>query len=114
MFLGGVLVLFIYITSLASNEKFSFSWSGLIMLMGAFTLFFLGACLCGVPSIEGGRTLADWGVVTPTLGLSGLVIKLYSTERFKITLLLVLYLLYALLVCAKIVNNYVGALRNFN
>jgi hypothetical protein len=40
--------------------------------------------------------------------------KLYRVERFKVTVLLILYLLYALLVCANIVRKYSGALRNFN
>jgi ABC-type polysaccharide/polyol phosphate export permease len=43
-----------------------------------------------------------------------IVMKLYSNESFKITLLLILYLLYALLVCAHIVRKYSGSLRNFN
>jgi hypothetical protein len=48
------------------------------------------------------------------VGLKDIVMKLYSNESFKVTLLLILYLLYALLVCAHIVRKYSGSLRNFN
>jgi NADH-ubiquinone oxidoreductase chain 6 len=59
VFLGGVLVLFIYMTRLASNEKFGFSWLGLfilgsfILIISLCTLFFIGPT-SGVPTpVEG-------------------------------------------------------------
>lgn len=115
VFLGGVLVLFIYITSLASNEKFSFDWTGLLIVLLTIAIVLVGALIGFLPSPETTASVID---LTPySIGLMSLgilVIKLYSIECFKITALLVLYLLYALLVCARIVNKYSGALRNFN
>jgi hypothetical protein len=81
----------------------------------AFGLLGLGAVfyLCPTPGVY--RSRFDWhpsgaGVV----GLRDMVMKLYSAECFKVTLLLIIYLLYALLVCANIVRKYSGSLRNFN
>lgn len=68
---------------------------------------------CPGPEVEG--ALPDWPV--GHLGFVGLkvaVMKLYSVECFRVTVLLILYLLYALLVCAHVVSKYSGALRNFN
>jgi NADH-ubiquinone oxidoreductase chain 6 len=115
VFLGGVLVLFIYITRLASNEKFILSWGSLGVAALVVGLLTLGVVfyLCPSPGVY--RVRSDWqpkGLDAASLGR--MVMKLYSDECFKITALLILYLLYALLVCANIVRKYSGSLRNFN
>lgn len=115
VFLGGVLVLFIYITSLASNEKFSVGWGTIIAVSGLVMAVLLGGCLTILPAPETTSIAPTWGLfgLWPE-SLGTLVVKLYSTGCYKVTALLVFYLLYALLVCANIVNKYTGALRNFN
>lgn len=114
VFLGGVLVLFIYITSLASNEKFMLGWGRLGVGLILVSLVFIGLTIYFLPSTYL-NDLGRWVIQVPCYqGLGGLVIKLYRVESFKSTALLILYLLYALLVCANIVGKYSGALRNFN
>lgn len=115
VFLGGVLVLFIYITRLASNEQFTVNWAvlGGIPAVGVFAVVGLGVLAC--PTLDSARVTVEWAPqALGSLGLGELVIKAYRVESFKITAMLVFYLLYALLVCANIVNSYAGALRNFN
>lgn len=115
VFLGGVLVLFIYITRLASNEKFSFTWRDLLIFAIFGFMCFIGACLIFIPSIDLLLPSLDWGVAFGggSVG-SGLMFKLYSSGSYLITLFLIFYLLYALVVCANLVGGYPGALRNFN
>jgi hypothetical protein len=43
-----------------------------------------------------------------------MMLKLYRSYSYEITLFLIFYLLYALVVCANLVGGYPGALRNFN
>lgn len=115
VFLGGVLILFIYITRLASNELFSTSWFTLGVGLGLAVLGTLGLVLFIVPTLGPTSGFAGFDPITNRLILlSDLVIKIYRAISFKITALLIWYLLYALLVCAHIVNKHSGALRNFN
>lgn len=115
VFLGGVLVLFIYITSLASNEKFSLNWAGLFITALVGCVVLVGVLFYMFPAPDTSLLIGPWCIETfRTMGVWELVSKLYSTESFKVTILLILYLLYALLVCANIVRKYSGALRNFN
>jgi NADH-ubiquinone oxidoreductase chain 6 len=59
VFLGGVLVLFIYITSLASNEKFTFDWIGLLTLTLVVGIAIIGVLLGLLPSSEAPPIVAD-------------------------------------------------------
>jgi NADH-ubiquinone oxidoreductase chain 6 len=114
VFLGGVLVLFIYITRLAANEKFIFSWGGIVVGGSFMLLIFLGLTLSFFPRPEL-LGLTGWGLPWgASLHLGGMVVKLYSSESYLLTLFLIFYLLYALVVCANLVGGYPGALRNFN
>lgn len=50
VFLGGVLVLFIYITRLASNEKFTLDWGSLGVAFLVFGLLVVGGVFYMCPS----------------------------------------------------------------
>lgn len=112
--LGGVLVLFIYITSLVSNETFSFSW--LDIFMGRVVFFLAVGCVLifiapvgrSLTVIEELSTLNYRN--TEIIGLE----KLYSGYSFILTSFLIVYLLYVLLVCVRIVGVKTGPLRKFN
>lgn len=112
--LGGVLVLFIYITSLVSNETFSFSWldlaTGVLILVLAITslLLFIAPLGRSLTFMESLVSLTYTN--TEIVGLE----KLYSGYRFILTLFLIVYLLYVLLVCVRIVGVKTGPLRKFN
>lgn len=113
VFLGGVLVLFIYITSLASNEKFSFQWKELSILLfiGGVTVLMFG--LYFLPSNY--FIFSDLrNIVTSNINFTELLLfKLYRSTTYHLTLIIVFYLLFVLLVCASIVVPRSGALRNF-
>jgi NADH-ubiquinone oxidoreductase chain 6 len=114
VFLGGVLVLFLYITRLAANEKFIFKWSNIVfmVLRGALVGVLL---LITLPSTVS-NSLGDFTYninITP-VDVPILVIKLYRSFTYVVTLGLISYLLYVLLVCVAIVGGHAGALRNFN
>ena len=110
IFLGGILVLFIYVTSLASNESFSFSYSSIAASLIVLVLL--------VP------TTAIWDYYfnkfTGHLPLSPLregtsnvyiISWIYSSNLINFTLFIVIYLLLTLIVVVKITNLFKGPLR---
>nr|YP_009564008.1 NADH dehydrogenase subunit 6 [Gebiacantha plantae]QAX91358.1 NADH dehydrogenase subunit 6 [Gebiacantha plantae] len=112
IFLGGMLVLFIYVTSLASNEPFSLS------LMPLLTLFFL------IPLITGMLTLTDPmatlvnqshsinNYLFHSLNMtSTLTSSIYNQSTMMFTIFIVIYLLLTLFAVVKITNMFFGPLR---
>nr|YP_009112554.1 NADH dehydrogenase subunit 6 [Nephrops norvegicus]CEK40204.1 NADH dehydrogenase subunit 6 [Nephrops norvegicus] len=114
IFLGAMLVLFIYVASLASNEPFKFSTTALMITLGVS--FFLTATmllkdpLYGTPdiSILSSSVALDMFSLDTT---SSLVSTIYSPPTMSFTLFMVLYLLLTLIVIVKIVNLYSSPLR---
>jgi NADH-ubiquinone oxidoreductase chain 6 len=112
VFLGGVLVLFIYITRLASNDKFVLNFTDFLSVP-TFILILLGGVLISiVPSILNVPPSLDF--VQTYRRLVVCVAKLYNTQTYKFTIYLVFYLLLALLVCVNLVGVKTGGLRSFN
>nr|QNV11755.1 NADH dehydrogenase subunit 6 [Siphlonurus aestivalis] len=118
VFLGGMLVLFIYVTSLASNEMFSISSQALIL-----GLFFMG--LIFICSIVNDPLLWSTSAVTEQLNnltlittnesmTPDLLIKLYHTPSSLLTLLMVIYLFLTLIAVVTITNIFEGPLRSKN
>nr|YP_010025556.1 NADH dehydrogenase subunit 6 [Sarcophaga pauciseta]QOQ35855.1 NADH dehydrogenase subunit 6 [Sarcophaga pauciseta] len=114
VFLGGMLVLFIYVTSLASNEMFSFSMKLLITTMMIFTLsttilFFMDKnTLMQFINIE----------TQPIFNLNSYIMenslplnKLYNYPTNLLTIMLMNYLLITLIVVVKITKLFKGPLR---
>jgi hypothetical protein len=75
-----------------------------------FTAFFLN--LPNAISISLSDTIIRSGGGLPET--ARLVIKLYRNFTYVMTVGLIAYLLFVLLVCVAIVGGYAGALRNFN
>lgn len=116
IFIGGILILFIYISSLSSNEKISFSFG---IFIKNFSLF----CLIPVTLIFDNFFLPK----TKNTDLSKLnefiilinenhinISKLYETPNNWITIILILYLLLTLIIVVKITNSFIGPLRQKN
>nr|AIW06220.1 NADH dehydrogenase subunit 6 [Siphlonurus sp. MT-2014] len=118
VFLGGMLVLFIYVTSLASNEMFSISSQALIF--GSFTLGLVFACsLFNDPLLWTSTVLTDPFNMTDLTSMSQssvpeLLIKLYHAPSSLLTLLLVVYLFLTLIAVVTITNIFEGPLRSKN
>jgi len=101
IFLGGLIVLFIYITRLASNEKFTYSTQ-------QKSIFIITTALLTATLITNSRQL--------DLTLSNRIInsfkEIYHSSIIILTALTITYLLLTLIVVIKIVSKYKGPLRN--
>nr|WNH42620.1 NADH dehydrogenase subunit 6 [Neoperla vicina] len=114
VFLGGLLVLFIYVTTLASNEMFSFTPSAVFMVL----LFWMASIVIYIiihplifPLNEKSADICStflpaWDhESTPTL------MKLYNNPTNLLTLMLALNLFLTLIAVVQITNIFNGPLR---
>nr|USG58194.1 NADH dehydrogenase subunit 6 [Aedes albopictus] len=118
IFMGGMLVLFIYVTSLSSNEMFSLSMKltfisiFMIMLFLMFYLFFDKLII--EPFINNNEmiklSLMNNFLTEDAISLN----KMYNFPTNLITLLLINYLFLTLLVTVKITKKNYGPLRPMN
>lgn len=117
IFLGGILVLFIYVTSLASNEIFSISSLLILLSTRAITLTAIVAWFTDKPIIsiilndEIKRTTSIT-IILPENSLN--LNKLYNYPTNIITIILIIYLLISLVATVKITNVFYGPLRPMN
>nr|QTF74330.1 NADH dehydrogenase subunit 6 [Sphecapatoclea sp.] len=114
VFLGGMLVLFIYVTSLASNEMFSFSMKlmfiSLIFLFISFTFLYNldKNLIIQYMNLEMQSTQNfNMYMMENSLTLN----KLYNYPTNLLTILLMNYLLITLIAIVKITNLFKGPLR---
>nr|YP_009349906.1 NADH dehydrogenase subunit 6 [Pseudorhynchus acuminatus]AQM40080.1 NADH dehydrogenase subunit 6 [Pseudorhynchus acuminatus] len=118
VFLGGMLVLFIYISSLASNELFSIPIKYLLimgMLISFFFILSLSIDYTYQPNLSSDMMTSSNFLISPSSNNSNnLLMKLYNNPTNYITLMLVSYLLLTLIVIVKITNIFFGPLRQSN
>nr|YP_004778161.1 NADH dehydrogenase subunit 6 [Liriomyza sativae]ADO79015.1 NADH dehydrogenase subunit 6 [Liriomyza sativae]AFL93392.1 NADH dehydrogenase subunit 6 [Liriomyza sativae] len=118
IFLGGMLVLFIYTTSLASNEMFSFSTklflnTMLYLLISMFIIFLIDKTY-----------IYNMFMNTEMMNMNDLIsflpenttslYKLYNYPTNFTTILIVNYLLITMIAIVKITNLFFGPLRMMN
>uniref|UniRef100_A0AB38ZHE8 NADH dehydrogenase subunit 6 n=1 Tax=Cicadellidae gen. 1 sp. 2 XYW-2023a TaxID=3078490 RepID=A0AB38ZHE8_9HEMI len=108
MMVGGLLVIFMYISSISSNEKFSFS---------KFFLFFLFFML--FLYIE--EFILDFHCFDSisffnyfSMDESFFLLKLYDLNCMMLTFFLIIYLIFTMVVVSYIVKHYKGPLRSLN
>nr|YP_010826789.1 NADH dehydrogenase subunit 6 [Porotermes planiceps]UYX57306.1 NADH dehydrogenase subunit 6 [Porotermes planiceps]WHM51963.1 NADH dehydrogenase subunit 6 [Porotermes planiceps] len=106
IFLGGMLVLFIYVTSLASNEMFSMSTKMLPIM--ASTMMTLTLMNMWIKNDSEESTKHEMIMNNTT---NNILEKLYNEPTGKLTIMLALYLFLALIVVAKVTNISKGPLR---
>nr|AGC22268.1 NADH dehydrogenase subunit 6 [Prionotropis hystrix] len=116
-FLGGMLVLFIYITSIASNEMFQFKsisvvLTGIMWLMLTTSLILLNKSLYIdlYKNSDSSLTNSIMNYQEMTLSLS----KIYNNPTFTITMMMMVYLFLTLLAVVKITNINQGPIRKIN
>nr|UFR82874.1 NADH dehydrogenase subunit 6 [Jumnos ruckeri] len=110
--IGGMLVLFIYMTSVASNEKFKFSIKMLTMIMIIFLIsssFFL---IIDHFMININNSYEETLTYTSDYKLS--LNKFLNMPLMFILLLMIVYLLITLIAVVKITNIKQGPLRQMN
>nr|YP_010999343.1 NADH dehydrogenase subunit 6 [Cricotopus trifascia]WPM93189.1 NADH dehydrogenase subunit 6 [Cricotopus trifascia] len=115
IFLGGMLVLFIYVTSLASNEMFNFSMKilvcSLIMFIAfCFFMFFMDKNLL-MNYLMNYENSSLMNMKLLMLENSLMLNKLYNFPMNMITILLMIYLFLTLIAVVKITNVFEGPLR---
>lgn len=112
VFLGGILVLFIYVTSLASNEMFKISFTSNLI---AITIIILPPSLIVLDRYSSGYVLNILNITDSRyLVLSSSLDKIYSYPTAVFTLTLILYLLLTLVVIVNITSVHAGPLRPIN
>nr|AIW06061.1 NADH dehydrogenase subunit 6 [Vietnamella sp. MT-2014] len=116
VFLGGMLVLFIYMTSLASNEMFSVSSSMILIIPLSAPIFLMFSFLSSnMPAIQPfPLTLNFISNFCKMQDLTLNLLKLYNSISAYLTILLVSYLLLTLIVVVIITNLDKAPLRAFN
>nr|YP_010895116.1 NADH dehydrogenase subunit 6 [Fazia fascifrons]WJW73642.1 NADH dehydrogenase subunit 6 [Fazia fascifrons] len=118
IFIGGMLVLFIYVTSLASNEMFTFSTKMFILMIT--TLFILTILMIffdkmilifnSLNNEMNSISYLNSYIMENTLNLN----KLYNYPTNMITILLMNYLLITLIATVKITKLFYGPIRSMN
>nr|AWB98664.1 NADH dehydrogenase subunit 6 [Anopheles triannulatus] len=118
IFLGGMLILFIYVTSLSSNEMFSMSFSLTMISLIIFSIFTILFFIIDKSLIEQFITNMEMEKLSNINNLINENIlslnKMYNFPTNLITLLLINYLFLTLLVTVKITKKFYGPLRPMN
>nr|UBN08830.1 NADH dehydrogenase subunit 6 [Neogeoscapheus hanni] len=110
IFIGGILVLFIYITSLASNEMFILSTKLLYLLMiitPTLTLLLKSNSL-----IMMNQESLIFTTINNSTGLP--LLKLYNYPTGVLNIIMAMYLLITLIAVVNITNIFKGPLRQMN
>nr|YP_010446982.1 NADH dehydrogenase subunit 6 [Loxocera lunata]UTM10347.1 NADH dehydrogenase subunit 6 [Loxocera lunata] len=116
-FIGGMLVLFIYVTSLASNEMFSFSTK--LMIISLFIFFSMIMIsfiinkfyMINMMNIE----MEPINLINSYIKENSLSLyKMYNYPNNLMTILLMNYLLITLVTVVKITNLFYGPIRMMN
>nr|UFZ13732.1 NADH dehydrogenase subunit 6 [Indosialis bannaensis] len=115
--LGGMLVLFIYMTTLASNEKFSLNNNFIIYPMIIFLMFIFMMTDKNLLNIN--NSYIDMMNMNNNYFIMNMensfeLLKLYNKPTMNMTLLLINYLLLTLIIIVKITNIFYGPLRQKN
>nr|YP_010272352.1 NADH dehydrogenase subunit 6 [Parascaphoidella transversa]UKE80336.1 NADH dehydrogenase subunit 6 [Parascaphoidella transversa] len=102
MLIGGLLILFMYMSSIASNEKFK-----------PTLMFFLFFTLMLIPfeemmSENQMNDIQQWNFPIESITL----LKIYNKKTMAITIMVFLYLLLAMISVTKIIKIYSGPLRS--
>nr|WHM51898.1 NADH dehydrogenase subunit 6 [Stolotermes ruficeps] len=105
-FLGGMLVLFIYVTSLASNEMFSLSTKLLLttMVLTAMLMYM------NTWHKDNSKETTNHEMIS-TNTTNTMLEKLYNLPTGMMTIVLALYLFLTLIVVVKITNISMGPMR---
>nr|YP_010946528.1 NADH dehydrogenase subunit 6 [Pseudothyrsocera sinensis]WGO57246.1 NADH dehydrogenase subunit 6 [Pseudothyrsocera sinensis] len=111
IFLGGMLILFIYVTSLASNEMFYLSMK-MIISMTMMTFLLIITFLVVKSLILQNQEMYHF--ISMNNSLINSLMKLYNQPTGIITILLASYLFLTLIAVVKITNIFKGPLRQMN
>nr|AVN68125.1 NADH dehydrogenase subunit 6 [Anaplecta calosoma] len=112
IFVGGMLVLFIYVTTLASNEMFKFSTKMLVILTITMTMNWV---MWNYWDKEMVYSWAENKINNPDIysnETNKMLMKLYNKPTMIITITMAIYMLLTLIVVVKITSINSGPLRS--
>nr|YP_009232204.1 NADH dehydrogenase subunit 6 [Rhynchocinetes durbanensis]AMA20516.1 NADH dehydrogenase subunit 6 [Rhynchocinetes durbanensis] len=113
IYMGALLVLFMYVATLASNEMFSFSWTYLswmcLILMMLIPLLFIMDPFLSLSKIS--ISSSAFSETSHFPKSTTLIAFIYLFPSANLTIYVVFYLLLTLVVVIQISYNYAGALR---
>nr|ALO76774.1 NADH deshydrogenase subunit 6 [Sciobius sp. SCI01] len=108
--IGGMLVLFIYMTSVASNEKFKFSKKMSMIMMTSFTLMLMSLFSDKFYTMI---NLTNYDSVNQSYANINLSMNKFTNFPMVLIMsLLIIYLLITLIAIVKITQNFQGPLRS--
>nr|UYC28892.1 NADH dehydrogenase subunit 6 [Medeopteryx sp.] len=109
---GGMLILFIYMTSVASNEKFSFSKMNMIITTMSLIIISLTMMdkIYNVMNSMNLDLMMNMNLISFKLSLN----KFIMYPMMMMSLTLIIYLLITLIAVSKITNIQSGPLRKYN
>nr|UPX88314.1 NADH dehydrogenase subunit 6 [Dilophus febrilis] len=115
IFIGGMMILFIYITSLASNEMFNFSFKIFIMLMMMMNMMIILWIIMDKSMFLPMFKFNDTKIFNNNLFFiyenSMNLNKLFNFPTNIVLLMLIIYLFITLILVVKITNIFFGPLR---
>nr|AGI51669.1 NADH dehydrogenase subunit 6 [Xya japonica]APD14940.1 NADH dehydrogenase subunit 6 [Tridactylus sp. NS-2016] len=113
IFIGGVLILFTYITSISSNEMFFFSSKFFVMIILSTITVFLLIIYLYMHDFSSLLKSSDKTIFNPVFdSMNNLfLLKIFHKPTSMMTIFLVMYLFLALMVVSKIINTSHGPLR---
>nr|YP_002117968.1 NADH dehydrogenase subunit 6 [Locusta migratoria migratoria]ABX59321.1 NADH dehydrogenase subunit 6 [Locusta migratoria migratoria] len=116
-FLGGMMVLFIYITSIASNEMLKIKINSIIiiiyMMIILSTLMYNVDKMMSTEMIKNSETMnLNYSINLKEMSTS--LVKLYNNPTVIITIMMMIYLFITLLAVVKITNINQGPMRKMS
>nr|CAB4244830.1 unnamed protein product [Spodoptera littoralis] len=119
-FLGGLLVLFIYVSSIASNQLFNFKFNYkkmliLLLIMMFFMLMMYNNNMTWM-NLSMNSDMNKFNDMYMFINNENKInlSKLYNNQTFLIMMMLVIYLFITLIAIVKITNIFYGPLRSSN
>nr|YP_010478278.1 NADH dehydrogenase subunit 6 [Nesophrosyne sp. 23 GMB-2012]UVI59722.1 NADH dehydrogenase subunit 6 [Nesophrosyne sp. 23 GMB-2012] len=103
MLVGGLLILFMYMSSIASNEKFT---TNIFFFIPMIAIMILPIESVMVEPLTNETLLST--LFTDNLSM----IKIYNKKTFMITIFMFMYLLMSMIVVTKIIKIFSGPLRS--
>nr|YP_002970617.1 NADH dehydrogenase subunit 6 [Laccotrephes robustus]ACJ69531.1 NADH dehydrogenase subunit 6 [Laccotrephes robustus] len=110
--MGGMLVLFIYMASIASNEKMKFSMKMTITTAMMMAIIITTWMMSDNLIMETNQVPTQTNTMENEQNLS--LMKMFSMQTMSLTIMMVLYLLLTMIVITFIVNVFEGPMRKKN
>nr|YP_010312439.1 NADH dehydrogenase subunit 6 [Pieris napi napi]ULF46720.1 NADH dehydrogenase subunit 6 [Pieris napi napi] len=120
IFLGGLLVLFIYVSSIASNEMMNFS----LKMKSFFMLMIFTMMILFIFKMKNYLNFMDNFINDEMNSMNNYFMffnenkiklsKLYNSQTFLMIMMIIIYLFITLIAVIKITNIFFGPLRSFN